>query len=77
MNARVTQFIEQAKLSLSASERFALAEAMLESVQVPVEPGIEQAWAAEIDSRMNQVESGGAEYFTSEQVYAEVKKLLK
>jgi putative addiction module component (TIGR02574 family) len=77
MNAQVTQFIEHAKSSLTPAERFALAEAMLESVQEPRDPQVEQAWSIEIEHRMNEVEAGSAEYFTSEQVYAEVKKLLK
>jgi putative addiction module component (TIGR02574 family) len=77
MNAHVAQFIEHAKSALTPEERFALAEAMLESVQEPIDAQIEQAWASEIEKRMDEVEAGTAEYFTSEQVYAEVKKLLK
>jgi putative addiction module component (TIGR02574 family) len=77
MNAHVTQFIENAKSTLSPAERFALAEAMLESVQEPSDPKIERAWAIEIERRVLEVENGTAQYSTSEQVYAEVKKLLK
>jgi putative addiction module component (TIGR02574 family) len=77
MNAHVTELIKTAKSTLTPEERFTLAEAMLESVKEPSDPQVEQAWATEIERRMKEVEAGTAEYSTSEEVYVEVKKLLK
>jgi putative addiction module component (TIGR02574 family) len=77
MNAQVSELIETAKSILKPEERFALAEAMLESLEGQSDPEIEQAWEAEINSRMNEVEAGTAKYITAEEASARIQKLFK
>lgn len=76
MNTAVSIIAEQAK-ALSAAERVALAEVLLESVQASGEPIVEAAWEAEINRRVNEVELGSAILVPSEEVYAKARKLFK
>ncbi len=69
MNAIVTTLAKQAS-ELTAEERVALAEILLESVYAETSPEIEQAWNKEIEQRVAEVEAGTATLITSEEVYA-------
>ena len=48
----------QAALKLSADERYYLAYRLLESVEAERDPDYEEAWAAEIARRIEEVENG-------------------
>jgi putative addiction module component (TIGR02574 family) len=76
MSTAVSIIAEQAK-ALSPAERVALAEVLLESVQILSEPDVEAAWEAEIGRRVREVESGSAILVPSEEVYAKARKLFK
>ena len=49
--------IEQA-LRLSEAERLEVAEAVYESLEGPADPGAEQAWSAEIQRRVEDIDAG-------------------
>ena len=62
--------------SLPPEERIRLAEELLSSVQDSDEE-IEAAWADEIKRRLDEVESGTAKLIPAEEVFAEIRQLLK
>ncbi len=76
MSASISKIAEQAK-ALSPAERVALAEVLLESVQVSVDPEVEAAWEAELSRRVAEVEGGAAILVSSEDVYPKARELLK
>jgi putative addiction module component (TIGR02574 family) len=62
----------QAAMKLPEDERFLLANRLLETVEDEREPGYEEAWAAEITRRMEEVENGTAEMIPWEEVQAKL-----
>ena len=76
MSTAVSIIAEQAK-ALSPAERVALAEVLLESVQISGEPDVEAEWESEIGRRVSEVENGSAILVPSEEVYAKARKLFK
>jgi putative addiction module component (TIGR02574 family) len=77
MNAQVSELIETAKSTLKPEERFALAEAMLESLEDKSDFEVDQAWQAEIGRRVDEVEAGTAKYVTADEAKARFLKLFK
>jgi putative addiction module component (TIGR02574 family) len=64
--------------SLSAEERARLAQALLASVQADgTDPQTEAAWSLEIERRLGEIESGRAPLIPAEEVFAEVRSLLR
>ena len=61
-----------AALKLSGDERFHLAHRLLESVECERDPDYEEAWAAEIARRIEEVENGKVKTVSWE----EVKKMI-
>lgn len=45
-------------LHLGESERASIAEALIESLHGPAEPGAEEAWEREIERRAREIETG-------------------
>jgi putative addiction module component (TIGR02574 family) len=76
MNTAVSVLAEQAK-ALTAAERVALAEVLLESVQESGDSEVEAQWETEIARRLGDVESGRVILIPSEDVYAKAKKLFR
>ena len=62
--------------SLPPEERIRLAEELISSVQDSDEE-VEAAWEEEIKRRLEGVESGAAELIPAEEVFAEIRRLLK
>lgn len=62
--------------ALPPEERIRLAEELLSSVQESDEE-IEAAWAQEIERRLEEVESGTAKLIPADEVFAEIRTLLK
>lgn len=62
--------------TLPPEERIRLAEELLSSVHESDEE-IEAAWAEEIERRLEEVESGTAKLIPAEEVFAEIRRLLK
>lgn len=62
--------------SLPPEERIRLAEDLLSSVQDSDEE-IEAAWEEEIKRRLEEVESGAAKLIPAEEIFAEIRRLLR
>lgn len=69
--------IQREALSLSAENRAALAEVLLESLQVSPDPTVAQAWAREIERRVVAYEQGDVQTYSAEEVFAEVARRLE
>jgi putative addiction module component (TIGR02574 family) len=63
-------------LELPAGERVRLAEKLLATVH-EVEPDIEAAWDEEILRRLAEIDGGTAKLIPAEEVFAEVRRVLK
>ena len=62
--------------ALPPEERVRLAEALLASVQEP-DAEVDAAWAEEIKRRIAEIDSGKAKLIPADEVFAEVRRLLK
>lgn len=62
--------------TLSADERVELAERLLASVAA-IDPDIEAAWAEEIARRLHEVDSGLVETIPAEEVFAQLRRMLR
>lgn len=67
--------IEAAAMHLTVSERARLAERLVSSLDEDSE--IEQAWAAEIERRVEAYESGDTTLIPAEEVFARVRARLR
>ena len=62
--------------ALSPEERVRLAEELLATVQ-EVDPQVEAAWDEEIRRRIEEIDRGKAKLIPAEEVFAEVRRLIK
>jgi putative addiction module component (TIGR02574 family) len=62
--------------ALPPEERVRLAEELLATVQ-EVDPEVEAAWDEEIKRRVAEIDSGKAKLIPAEEVFAEVRRLIK
>ena len=67
MATSATDILKQA-LELKEEERAELASLLIESLDEPVEEGVEAAWAVEIERRMTELDSGAASTLSWEEV---------
>lgn len=63
-------------LSLSPEERVQPAEELLATVQ-QVDPEVEAAWDEEIRRRIAEIENGTAKLIPAEEVFVELRRLIK
>ena len=63
-------------LALPAEERVWLAEELLATVQ-EVDAEVEAAWDEEIKRRIAEIDNGTARLILAEEVFAEVRRLIK
>jgi putative addiction module component (TIGR02574 family) len=61
---------------LSEQERAELALSLIESLDGPSDPDVEQAWRKEIERRVGQVERGEVQLIPGEEVFARVRRRL-
>ncbi len=62
--------------TLPPEDRVRLAEELLASVQEP-DAEVDAAWAEEIKRRIAEIDSGKAKLIPADEVFAEVRRLLK
>ncbi len=62
--------------ALSAEDRVRLAEELLATVQ-DVDAEVEAAWEEEIRRRIAEIDSGTAKLIPADEVFAEIRRLLK
>jgi putative addiction module component (TIGR02574 family) len=72
MTPQVSEVLEKA-LSLSIQERGLLIDRLLKSLDdEPAEDGVEEAWAGEIKSRVDEIRAGTVKMIPGEQVLREL-----
>jgi putative addiction module component (TIGR02574 family) len=69
------EILEAQALKLTTSERAHLAQRLIASLDE--DGGIEEAWAAEVERRITEIESGRAEMIPSADAIAKVRASLK
>jgi putative addiction module component (TIGR02574 family) len=68
MTPQVSEVLERA-LALSTQDRGLIIDRLIESLDDgPAEEGVEQAWAEEIKSRVDEIRSGKAEMISGDEV---------
>ena len=77
MTPAVSKLLEQA-LALSAQERGLVIDRLIESLdEAPAEEGVEEAWAKEIKSRVDDIRSGKAKMIPGEEVLRRLAARLR
>ena len=75
MSDTLTELKEKAS-KLSEAERAALALSLIESLDGPPDPGVEEAWRIEIERRVGEIERGEAQLIPGDEVFARVRRRL-
>jgi putative addiction module component (TIGR02574 family) len=77
MTPEASKILEQA-LALSTQERGLVIDRLIESLDdEPAEEGVEKAWALEIKSRIEEIESGKVEMIPGEEVMRRLAARLR
>jgi putative addiction module component (TIGR02574 family) len=61
---------------LSDVERAELALSLIESLDGPADPEVEEAWRAEIERRIGQIDRGEVELIPGDEVFARLRRRL-
>lgn len=61
---------------LSDVERAELALSLIESLDGPADPDVEEAWRLEIERRIGQIERGEVELVPGDEVFARLRRRL-
>ena len=75
MSDTLTELKEKAS-TLSEAERAELALALIESLDGPPDPDVEEAWRIEIERRVGEVERGAVKLIPGDEVFAKVRRRL-
>jgi len=75
MSDTLTELKEKAS-RLSEAERAALALSLIESLDGPPDPGVEEAWRIEIERRVGEIDRGEAHLIPGDEVFARVRRRL-
>ena len=72
----VAELVERGK-SLSPEDRARLVDLLLETLEDPADPGVEEAWRVELRSRVSAYERGEAILYDADEVIAEATRLTQ
>jgi putative addiction module component (TIGR02574 family) len=61
---------------LSDAERAELALSLLESLDGPADPDVEEAWRLEIERRIGQIDRGEVQVIPGDEVFARLRRRL-
>ena len=61
---------------LSDAERAELALSLIESLDGPADPDVEEAWRVEIERRIGQIDRGEVELIPGDEVFAKLRRRL-
>ena len=75
--ARAVSIIQQEIRALSSSEKTELLRVLLEELDGPTDPGIDAAWAAEIQRRSREIDDGLVKCLPADEVFGKIDALLK
>jgi putative addiction module component (TIGR02574 family) len=76
MSPELDELMKQA-MSLPPEDREILANSLFESLDHPVDEGVEAAWQEEVARRMNDIESGKVKTVPWEQVRRKGQEILR
>lgn len=68
--------LKQKAAELSDAERAELALSLIESLDGPADPDIEEAWRVEIERRIGQIDRGEVELIPGDEVFARLRRRL-
>ena len=74
MTSNVTQRLEAAALALPREEKARLVQRLIESLDD--DPKVEEAWAIEIQGRLDAIDRGDVEMIPADEVLAEARRRL-
>ena len=75
MASVLTELKEKAS-QLSETERAELALSLIESLDGPADPDVEEAWRLEIEHRIGQIERGEIQLIAGDEVFARLRHRL-
>ena len=68
--------IKERASRLSEAERAELALSLIESLDGPADPDIEDAWRLEIERRVGEIERGEVQLIPGDEVFARLRRRL-
>jgi len=68
--------LKQKATQLSESERAELALSLIESLDGEADAGIDEAWQAEIDRRVAEIDRGDVQLIPGDEVFARLRRKL-
>ena len=68
--------LKQKAAELSDGERAELAFSLIESLDGPADPDVEEAWRVEIERRLGQIDRGEVELIPGDEVFARLRRRL-
>ena len=73
----LVQELSQKARALPPEDRARLAEELLASLHENPDPDVEAAWDQEIRRRISEIENGTAKLVPADEVFAEIRQLLR
>lgn len=68
--------LKQKAAQLPDAERAELALALIESLDGPADPDVEEAWRVEIERRIGQIDRGEVQLIPGDEVFARLRRRL-
>lgn len=68
--------LKQKAAELSDAERADLALSLIESLDGPADPDVEETWRIEIERRIGQIDRGEVELIPGDEVFARLRRRL-
>lgn len=68
--------IKEKASRLSETEKAELALSLIESLDGPADPDVEESWRLEIERRVGQVERGEVKLVSGDEVFAQLRRRL-
>jgi len=75
MSNTLTELKEKAS-QLSEAERAELALSLIESLDGPADPDVDEAWRLEIERRVGEIERGEVKLISGDEVFARLRRRL-
>jgi putative addiction module component (TIGR02574 family) len=75
--ARAVSIIQQEIRALSVSDKAQLLRTLLEELDGPTDPGVDAAWAAEVQRRSREIDEGAVQCVPADEVFRKIDVRLK
>jgi putative addiction module component (TIGR02574 family) len=74
---RTIEQLTEELLALPSASRAMLAEKLVESLELDIDPNIQAAWVAEVERRHNEILDGTVQPIEGDEALAQVRRLLE